>query len=279
VVLGVTLVTVLAHIGTVVVASVGGDAIISAEGLSPEVSPVVIGLAVALLGLGWAAAPPRPVDGSRRTYMVRGVVLILVYVAALAVAEAARTTGPPHYGARKLLFVVSGVWVTLLLADILLSQARAARPLEMALAAAAAVVVAVSVQGGPVYVAIQSRWPAAAAVPTWATVLANVVQPGDHVACLTTLVGQPAEDATSNQAYLCSRWGESLAGSEGPDALAWRLAMLGRTPVSAAIPFLHPNDGHPVKLIVLGPTDRLDDPAAWWAQLVNAPGVTVIAAR
>ena len=52
--------------------------------------------------------------------------------------------------------------------------------------------------------------------------------------------------------------------------------LLGRVPLAAAVPFAHTPADQPLKLVVIGPTDKLDDPAAWWAPLLSGADVKVI---
>jgi hypothetical protein len=255
----------------------GADPLIAADGAVPETAGAVVGLALALIALGWLAVP----SGERhyQPALLGTLLVILGYVVVLAALEASRTTGGPHYGGKKLLYIVVGTWIVVAVIDILVSQARAGRPLYMSLALGLAVLASVSVQGGPVFAAVQSHWPAPPlAVPAWATAVRDSVSPGDRVACLSTEAPAPGSDPASLDAYRCSRWAQSVAGAESADALAWRFALLGRMPISAAVPFAQKVDGQPLKVLVIGSMEGIHDPAKWWAPLVPEQGVDLIPA-
>jgi len=254
----------------------GADNLASAMGGTPDASPVVLALALALLALGWVALPIGGGSVATTSRLVGSLLILGFYTVLVILVEAARTSGGAHYGGRKLTFIVVGVALGVLLVHLMQSQTVTGRPMQAAYALGLAVLVAVSAQTGPAFVALQGHWPTALAEPAWAAAVTQAVASGDRVACLSTHADAPAEGNASFDAYLCSRWAQSLAGMDGPAAGVWRFALLGRVPVATALPFAQAPGSRPLTLFVIGPTDELTVPTHWWAPLIAGANIKVV---
>ena len=258
--------------------SVGGslDTLLTANGATPDVSPVLLGLALALLGLGWMvdvrARHERPVST-----LLWSLLWLVAYLVVVSLVDAASTAQAAQYGQRKLLFVVTSVWVAVATIHVLTTQAATRRPWDTGLAVALAVVAAGSLANGPIYQALALHWPTAGSPTKWGSTVIASAEHGTRVVCLPTAAPKPADTRVTYDAYACSRWAASLAGLDDAAALDWRFMLLGRTPVSVVAAGLA-DPSHTPAIVVIGPLGTLHDPGAWWAPLVSAPGVTLIPA-
>jgi hypothetical protein len=252
----------------------GGQALLLAGGGTPTVPPAVLAVALTLLVLGWLSSPLASARPTSQSPLFRSLLWLAGYLVLISLLEAATTTSAPHYGSKKLLFVLVGVWITLAVVDVLASDEIRQRRLEAAFAVVIAVLVASTVQGGPVYGAVQSHWPRAEPSPVWLSAAQREVAAGGRVVCLSTQKDRPG--MVQMKAYLCSRWAASLAGQDGGTSLTWRFAMLGRQPVSDAVADIRAHRDLQWKVLVIGSTDRLCDSSSWWAPIVTEPGIELI---
>lgn len=255
----------------------GGQALLVARGGTPNVPTAVFAVALTLLALGWLSSPLSSARPTRQSPLFRSLLWLAAYLVLVSLVEAATTTGAPHYGSQKLLFVLAGAWITLAVVDVLASDEIGQRRLDAAFAVAIAVLVAATVTGGPVYGAAQSQWPKAEASPAWLSAVQLEVATGGRVVCLSPQ-GDRRGGPGPGTAYVCTRWAASLAGQDGGPALTWRLAMLGRQPVSEAVADIRAHRDLPWKVLVIGSADRLCDSSSWWAPIVAEPGIELISA-
>ena len=252
-----------------VVSSTGyGETLLAALGGTPTVSPAVLALSLALVTLGWLALPRgRGWRLQRRGYAATSFWL-MTYVLLISMFEAQTTTGDAHYASRKLLFVSAGVWLIVAAVDVLTSTAIGRRPFEVALAVTVAVLMTVTVQEGPLYVALQSHWPSPAAEPSWLAGGTAELAKGSFVGCLATDAPSPSADPVSLNAYACGRWLHSLNGDYDGSTYGWQLAILGRGSMQGAIDDINRTPPESRRIFVLGSLAKARDPHAWWAPLV-----------
>ena len=169
----------------------GGQALLVARGGGPNVTTAVFAVALTLLALGWLSSLLSSARPTRQSPLFRSLLWLAAYLVLVSLVEAATTTGAPHYGSQKLLLQLAGAWITLAVVDVLASDEIGQRRLDAAFAVAIAVLVASTVQGGPVYGAAQSHWPKAEASPAWPSAVQLEVATGGRVVCLSPQGDRP----------------------------------------------------------------------------------------
>jgi hypothetical protein len=252
-----------------VVSSMGyGQTLLAAGGETPIVSPSVLALSLALVTLGWLAVPRGRGWLRRRRGYATTSFWLMTYVLLISLFEAQTTTGNAHYASRKILFVAAGVWLIVGALDVLTNPEIGQRPFEVSLAVAAAVLMTITVQAGPGYVAVQSHWPSASDKPSWLVPGTAELAKGSFIGCLSTDAPSPGRSAESFNAYSCGRWLRSLYGDYGDGNYAWQQAILGRGPLQDAVDEINQTPPASRRIFVLGSLAKAADPAAWWAPLV-----------
>ena len=254
----------------------GGDGLLSASGGTPVVTAETEALIVfLLLSFTWlSSSEVRPRRSAAESGYVTVLGCLLGYFVAVLLAGAWVTKAAPAYGPTKLEFVLSFVWVSLALIEFVSRLDVGRRLLRLTAYTVLAVVVAGSVQEGPIYEATASHWPVPAAVkPAWYDTVQREIGSGRRVLCLST---DESRGAYQIDAYDCSRFVASLQGKEDHVALNWRFVLLGRRPVSDAIADIKHGKDKPWTVIVTGPMAGLHIPTAWWAPIVRLPGLKFV---
>jgi hypothetical protein len=249
----------------------GGGLLVQTGGTPTATAPVLVAIVVLLAIQVWSARP-----GRWRGSASSPAAWLTGYIVVVALTDVV-TSGTLHYGSFKLTFVLSGVAMVLLVADLTGRTAVLRGRAVPSLAVVAGVLVAASLVHGPVGPQALSALPTPSAPPIWATPVQAEVATGARVVCLSTAPARPGS-LGSFSPYACSRWASSLGGLDGDAATTWRFVLLGRIPVSDAVNVLQTTPGPRWTVVVYGRISRLCSPSAWWAPLVDDPHVRLVSA-
>lgn len=251
-----------------VVNPIGGAAqLIKAVGGTPATTTAVEVLTLVLFGVGLILNRTSGLQGgSRSPKLTTPVALGLLYLAIVLIAEA-WVSGTPQYGPTKLAFVLFGAFLILTAVEVFANLDIRKADLRLTAGLLVGILLAATIQQGPIYLAAATHWPTPVAKPKWLTAVEHATSSDERVLCLQTqdAVGSLAE----LEAYLCSRWASSLQGKDDLAALTWRSVLLGRQPVSAAIRAFRAARDRPWRILVFGPKGSLRNPSGWWAPITK----------
>jgi hypothetical protein len=254
----------------------GSDALLDAPGGAPDAGNVFLAGAFFAVVLGWLVNR-RGADSDRSEHRAYSTPLawIASYLIVIMLGEAWRTRTPPHYGTLKLLFVLVALAMVLGAADLMSSPRLATGSLDAVVAVAIGVLFCGTIGQGPIYGAAEAHWPLPVPQPAWTPVVDKLVAGTSRVMCIALT---PTRDETmaNYDAYHCSRFASSLQGREDATSLAWRYAQIGLQSPEVAAKLLKTAKDLPWTIVIIGSTDRLRSPDAWFAGLVSQPGLKFV---
>lgn len=255
----------------------GSDALLSAPGGAPSFSAeFTVGAFVAVVA-GWLISrrSPQAERPPHRGFWVP-LAWLVTYLVAVMLREAWVTKTPAHYGSLKLLFAIVGLAMVFGVADLLTHPAVATGSLD----AVAGVAIGVLLLGtigtnAPIYGSIAGHWPAPVELPSWSTTVTDLVKGNSRVLCIA-LTGERDYGPQNYDAYHCSRYASSLQGRDDAAAMAWRYTQIGQQSPVVTLADFKASPDRPWTIIIIGNTDPLHSPGAWYAGLVNQPGLTFV---
>lgn len=254
----------------------GSDALLDAPGGAPDAGQVFLAGAFLAVVLGWLANR-RSATVERAPHRAYSTPLAWIagYLVVIMLGEAWKTRTPPHYGTLKLLFVLVALAMVLGAADLVTSPLVGKGSLDAAVAVAIGVLFCGTIGQGPIYGAAEAHWPLPVPEPAWAPVVTKLVAGPSRVLCIA-LTSVRDESSVNYDAYHCSRFASSLQGKEDSASLAWRYTQTGlQSPVTAVNEIKAAKD-RPWTILVLGNTDGLHTPTAWYAGMVSQQGLTFV---
>ncbi|MGA9762577.1 MAG: hypothetical protein WBQ14_09150 [Gaiellaceae bacterium] len=257
--------------------AVGGGltALFEAGGATPAVTEATLALILLLLFATVALSSSR-IHFARKGGFVTSLTWLVGYVLVVLLLTARATGAAPGYGPTKLQFVLAGVFVPLAVLEVVSRLEIGRRQLNVIAIIVVGVLWADTVQSGPLYDAVTRHWPAVGAKPVWLDAVQHETKLGGRVLCLSS-------DYPSIESYLCNRYTISLQVKDDSVSGVWQQVALGRMPASSAVSQVEavkdkPSNDKPWHIVVIGQMDQIKNPKAWWAPIVELPGLKFVQA-